>query len=120
MHYTLKICEIKFLNIVHVSFYDFLYRQVGSVVSRSRPGTYNLMPGHQRDVLNPRRTLALIKTNHRQQPQKNAREKGEIAEGITLKLFLCHFSTVFPRRRPLLAGESFVAHFPRICHALTL
>jgi len=94
--------------------------QVGSVVSRSRPGTYNLMPGHQRDVLNPRRTLALIKTNHRQQPQKNAREKGEIAEGITLKLFLCHFSTVFPRRRPLLAGESFVAHFPRICHALTL
>jgi len=27
MHYTLKICEIKFLNVVHISFYDFLYLQ---------------------------------------------------------------------------------------------
>lgn len=98
----------------------------GRWVSRSRPGTYNLMPGHQRDVLNPRRTLALIKTNHwQQQPNtKNAWEKGKnYGAGITLKpgAFLCHFSTV-PRSRspPLLAGQSFVAHFPRICHALTL
>lgn len=88
-----------------------------SVVSWSRPGTYNLMPGHQRDVLNPGRTLALIKTNHRQQPEKKCLRKGKITAGFTLSLSYATFRQFFSA--PSIVGRrkfcgTFLSHLPRI------